>query len=476
MKNTDLQLHLIEILDNVVARIEELVTSSEALNQINIDILKNDVRSLYKDICEIEQTELRNPADSVHKMKNSVNELKRKLELFSQENESPVLPVDDFLTGKPQEPDTFIAVSTPETSDTKTFPDEHPDFRPIVEESSTSPSTPAHVEKNRAYAPGPEADPSPSLFRETSEPLLPEKDPHLEKKDRISEESEPEGPVPETETMLHRISETDGNAVNRTDDGFAKDSHSPIASPFPDMKTLSSETEAEEMQETCPGDDDAAEKKEEFLSSTFQTETEPQDLSGQILGEGTPPTEKPEEGNESRPDLSEFIPSRDEEPSSYVTELTAMVQAQVGEQDMSKVAVSSTAMPDERIVNQVANRSGIFNKLKETQKLSSSDPQNALKSLVEKMKSNRTVNDVHQGSADSMKALIGINEKFLFLNQLFRGNVKEYNDLLQELDRQSGRTKAMEVLHAYQDLYNWDPETLPFLSLQNLIEKRFPKE
>ena len=96
MKNIELQLHLIETLDHVVARIEEMVTSSEALNQIGIDILKNDLRSLYKTVCEIEETELHPHENSVQRMKDSVSELKRKLERFSLEN--------DFENDKQQRP------------------------------------------------------------------------------------------------------------------------------------------------------------------------------------------------------------------------------------------------------------------------------------------------------------------------------------------------------------------------------------
>ncbi|MDE6630084.1 MAG: hypothetical protein K2K11_01515, partial [Bacteroidales bacterium] len=183
-----------------------------------------------------------------------------------------------------------------------------------------------------------------------------------------------------------------------------------------------------------------------------------------------------EEPVRPEPDLSAFMPDERDEPTSYVTQITAMVQAKAEQQDMSNVAVSSTAMPDPEIEKQMANRSDIFTRLQEeTRKINSDDPQNALRTLVEKMKSGKTVNDAYQGGGGNIKTLIGLNEKFLLLNQLFKGNIKEYNEFLQDIDQQESHEQAMQILDTYRERYQWDVEDLPYVTLQDMIGKLFPE-
>ena len=305
MKNAELKLHIIEVLEPVVARVEALVESENAPDAETVALLKNDLRALYDAICEVERTEVQQPENPVLRMRNSVSELKRKLMLVSKEEE----PEPVSVVGEPEP--VFEEPVRPE-----------PEFTPVVEE------------------------PEPVF----EEPVRPE------------------------------------------------------------------------------------------------------------------------------PDLSAFMPDERDEPTSYVTQITAMVQAKAEQQDMSNVAVSSTAMPDPEIEKQMANRSDIFTRLQEeTRKINSDDPQNALRTLVEKMKSGKTVNDVYQGATGNIKTLIGLNEKFLLLNQLFKGNIKEYNELLQDIDQQENHAGALQILETYRERYQWDVEALPYVTLQDMIGKRFPE-
>ncbi len=378
MKNKNLQLSLIEDLDNVVARIEEMVVDSTALTRINIDILKNDIRTLYKVVCEIERTELDSPIVSVHKMKDSVNELKKKLTALNDEPEA--------------------------------FPDD-PVFRPVVEEDPEREETEndfVHV------APAPLAEEDSA----DEEDFLPKRE-NFENEAKISTGilpppiTEPD-PLPESEPQPHFEPEMN-------------------ASPQPATTT-------------------AEENFEEKAENESAQESE---------------TDVPE------PDLSDFIARADDEPTSYVTSLTAMAQAKAGEQDMSQVAVSSTAMPDENVVRQVENRSDIFTKLKETEVLPVSQAQNSLKSLVDRLKTNKTVNDVHQAPVTDFRSMIGINEKFLFINELFKGNIKEYNDMLQNLDAAENGEEMNIVMQPLAEKYNWNEQTLAYITLSDLLKKKF---
>ncbi|MDE5574746.1 MAG: hypothetical protein K2I87_03420, partial [Bacteroidales bacterium] len=185
------------------------------------------------------------------------------------------------------------------------------------------------------------------------------------------------------------------------------------------------------------------------------------------------PLPEPEPIPQPEPDLSDFIARPDDEPTSYVTSLTAMAQAQAGEQDMSQVAVFSTAMPDEKVVKQVEQRSDIFTRLKETGQMPAAADQNALKSLVDRIKGNKTVNDAHQPVCGELRSCIGINEKFLFINELFKGNIKEYGDMLQALDNAQNETEMNEALLPLRQKYTWNEESLAYITLSEIIRKKF---
>lgn len=337
MKNTELKLHIIEVLEPVVARVEELVESDGTPEAEAVASLKNDLRALYDAVCEVERTEVEQPENPVQRMRNSVSELKRKLTLISEETPAEGTPAKESAV----ETEVVEAAVEMEAST------EMPAFEPVAEVPAVEPEIPAEPETPVAAEPAPAFDPKPVF--------------------------EPESRLPE-------------------------------------------------------------------------------------------------------PDLSAFMPDERDEPTSYVTQITAMVQAKAEQQDMSRVAVSSTAMPDPEIEKQMANRSDIFTRLQEeTRKINSDDPQNALRTLVEKMKSGKTVNDVCQGTTGNIKTLIGLNEKFLLLNQLFKGNIKEYNELLQDIDTQENREDALHTLDTYRERYRWNVEDLPYITLQDMIGKRFPE-
>lgn len=254
------------------------------------------------------------------------------------------------------------------------------------------------------------------------------------------------------------------------------------------------ETETEEQRETdsestvepqtTAGEKASFETEIDKSEEEFQARQEPtfdstaaEEAEFQGIQEPQPepePEPEPEPINEPEPDLSDFIARPDEVPTSYVTSLTAMAQAQAGEQDMSQVAVFSTAMPDEKVVRQVEQRSDIFSKLKETEQLPFVNGQNNLKSLVDRLKTSKTVNDVDRRPAFSdMRSYIGINEKFLFINELFKGNIKEYGDMVQALDEAKNEEEMNRVLLPLRERHAWNEQSLAYITLSDILKKKF---
>ena len=72
-----------------------------------------------------------------------------------------------------------------------------------------------------------------------------------------------------------------------------------------------------------------------------------------------------------------------------------------------------------------------------------------------------------------LKTLISINDKFLFINELFDGNLREYNENLEALNGFSDFNSALEFLDILRKKNLWNSESIAFGKLQELVELRF---
>ncbi len=75
--------------------------------------------------------------------------------------------------------------------------------------------------------------------------------------------------------------------------------------------------------------------------------------------------------------------------------------------------------------------------------------------------------------ADHFKSLISINDKFLFINELFDGNLREYNETVETLNGFKELKQAMEFFDLVRAKNFWDPASNGFKRMKELLEKRF---
>ena len=85
-------------------------------------------------------------------------------------------------------------------------------------------------------------------------------------------------------------------------------------------------------------------------------------------------------------------------------------------------------------------------------------------SMIEKLQ--------HKRIAD-LKAAIGINEKFQFINELFEGNMKEYNVAVDQVNNFSSFSEAESYLANLKDMYKWDVENPVATQFTELVERKF---
>ncbi len=75
--------------------------------------------------------------------------------------------------------------------------------------------------------------------------------------------------------------------------------------------------------------------------------------------------------------------------------------------------------------------------------------------------------------ADHLKALISINDKFIFINELFDGNLREYNETIETLNGFMDRRQAFDFFDLVRNKNLWDPSTTAFKKLQEVLERKF---
>ena len=72
-----------------------------------------------------------------------------------------------------------------------------------------------------------------------------------------------------------------------------------------------------------------------------------------------------------------------------------------------------------------------------------------------------------------LKASISINEKFLFINELFDGNLREYNITIETLTGFTELRQALEFLDLLRLKNLWESESVAFNRLRELVEQKF---
>ncbi|MCD4723303.1 MAG: hypothetical protein K8R63_00575 [Bacteroidales bacterium] len=81
-------------------------------------------------------------------------------------------------------------------------------------------------------------------------------------------------------------------------------------------------------------------------------------------------------------------------------------------------------------------------------------------------------NMIHQPVQD-LKMAIGINDKFLFINELFGGSPSDYNEAIEKLNLAEGLPEAENTLADYETQHKWDGNSEASNRLKQLIEKKF---
>ena len=74
---------------------------------------------------------------------------------------------------------------------------------------------------------------------------------------------------------------------------------------------------------------------------------------------------------------------------------------------------------------------------------------------------------------ENLKTAISINEKFMFINELFDGNLREYNETIETLNGFKNLDQAADFLDLMRKKNFWNTGSNAFKKLKELVERRF---
>lgn len=85
-------------------------------------------------------------------------------------------------------------------------------------------------------------------------------------------------------------------------------------------------------------------------------------------------------------------------------------------------------------------------------------------SVAERLQQNR-IHDLHKA--------LGINDKFLFINDLFAGDSERYNQAIEALNTLAGMNEANVHINHLQQQYGWDTESPTLAKLKEFLRRRY---
>lgn len=105
-----------------------------------------------------------------------------------------------------------------------------------------------------------------------------------------------------------------------------------------------------------------------------------------------------------------------------------------------------------------------------------SEEDNSLHSRMSGMREDRSIGTrMQRKPIASLREGIGVNEKFLFINELFDGNIQAYNDAITRLNGMNTAAEAFEYLNELTRTHKWEAgrSSATIEMLANYVQRRF---
>ena len=264
----------------------------------------------------------------------------------------------------------------------------------------------------------------------------------------------------------------DSSKENEADE----DEISDISISDPELEIVS--IEEQEMNEAPEPDEDdidlpdfADENKEEFQEDDLTDEEDDIDfIEEEIEEEGL--IEFGENNSDNSEENEDEQPESNGEPTELNTDLQAGVREiyidDAEEDDLEPIKMESAPDVTERpVMREIPKPEELIQEKLITDEPSAKD--RSLNATIGEAKSTEPL--VTNGSITSLRAAIGLNDRFLFIREIFSNNTDKYNSIIDQLDKLENQQQAVELLKANITLQK-NETSLKFV---DLLKRRFSK-
>ncbi len=96
--------------------------------------------------------------------------------------------------------------------------------------------------------------------------------------------------------------------------------------------------------------------------------------------------------------------------------------------------------------------------------------------VAEKLKANEEesiADKMQKSKISNIREAIGINDKFLFINQLFSGDLEKYNMILDEFNDLSTKQGVDTYLREIKIQYRWNQESDAYIRFKEIVDRKF---
>ncbi|MDT8309486.1 MAG: hypothetical protein RQ866_08130, partial [Bacteroidales bacterium] len=98
----------------------------------------------------------------------------------------------------------------------------------------------------------------------------------------------------------------------------------------------------------------------------------------------------------------------------------------------------------------------------------------SLNDLIQAHKADKSIGSQMQNNPISnLKTAIGINEKFIFVYELFSGDTNLYHEAIEALNSRASHADAIQYLEELHQKFHWDIENAAFHKLIDLVNRRY---
>ena len=143
----------------------------------------------------------------------------------------------------------------------------------------------------------------------------------------------------------------------------------------------------------------------------------------------------------------------------------------IGSHPATQIHDSLTTETDEK--KNLHNESTGSERQKAMIDLFSDGPQHTLADKLKGSEERRVADKIRDARPQDLRNGIGINEKFLFVNELFSGKLMEYNKAIDLLDKCASMEESLLVLSQMKINNEWTDDSNAFGLLSELVRKRF---